>query len=306
MDFTLRQLLYADAAADFGNFTDAARHLDVSQASISTAVSDLERRIGAKLYHRHSSRGVTLTPVGERFIREARVLLGQVQKFQANTTRLKAEHGGDITIGYQVALAIRFLPELLAKFARDFPALKLAVKEESDRDDVIAALLAGKIEFGLGIGQASDDRVVSEEIAALPPYAIVAVNHPSAKRKSIRLADLVDEPFLQLTSPESRLYVRRLFKSVNVEPRVVYRSISPDLIRTMASRGLGFAIENIIPASTVSHDGRRFAAVPFADRLPPLRLMAYRLKAATPNAAVRVFETCVREVFPATTTASAR
>ena len=121
MDFTLRQLLYADAAAEYGNFTDAARHLDVSQASISTAVSDLERRIGAKLYHRHSSRGVTLTPIGERFIHEVRVLLEQVQKFQATTTRLKAEQGGEITIGCQVALAIRFLPELLARFAPRLP-----------------------------------------------------------------------------------------------------------------------------------------------------------------------------------------
>ena len=301
MDFTFRQLLYAEAAAEYGNFTDAARHLDVSQALISTAVSDLERRIGARLYHRHSSRGVTLTPIGERFIHEVRVLLGQVQKFQATTTRLKAEQGGEITIGYQVALAIRFLPELLARFARDFPALTLAVKEESDRDDVIAALLAGKIEIGLGIGQASDDRVVSEELAALPPYAIVAVSHPSAKRKSIRLADLINEPFLQLISPESRRYIRRLFRSINVEPRVVYRSISPDLIRAMASRGLGFAIENIVPASTISHDGHRFAAVPFMDRLPPLQIMAYRLKAATPNAAVRVFEICAREAFPAPT-----
>ena len=177
--------------------------------------------------------------------------------------------------------------------------MTLAVKEESDRDDVIAALLAGKIEIGLGIGQASDDRVVSEELAALPPYAIVAVSHPSAKRKSIRLADLINEPFLQLISPESRRYIRRLFRSINVEPRVVYRSISPDLIRAMASRGLGFAIENIVPASTISHDGHRFAAVPLMDRLPPLQIMAYRLRAVTPNAAVRVFEVCARETFPA-------
>jgi DNA-binding transcriptional LysR family regulator len=304
MDFTLRQLVYADAAAEFGNFTDAARHLNVSQASISAAVSLLERGIGARLYHRHSSRGVTLTPVGERFIHEVRVLLGHVQKFQAMTTRLSAEQVGEITIGCQVALAIRFLPEILEGFTRCFPTLTLAVKEENDCDEVIRALLTGKIDFGIGIGHASDDLVVSKELAALPPYAIVAVNHPSAKRKSIRLADLVDEPFLQFASPETRRYVRRLFSSLNAEPRVVYRSNSPDLIRAMASRGLGFAIENIVPATKVSHDGQRFAVVPFADRLPPLQIMTYRLKSEKPNTAVGVFENYLRESFPAAPTGS--
>jgi DNA-binding transcriptional LysR family regulator len=305
MDFTLRQLIYADAAAQFGNFTDAARHLGVSQASISTVASDLERRMGVKLYKR-SKRGVTLTPAGERFIHEVRLLLVEVAKFQHTTTRLKTEQGGEIRIGYQIALAVRFLPELLARFAQDFPALTLEVEEGTDRNDVIAALLAGKIEFGLGIGQASDERVVSEELAALPPHAIVAVSHPSATRKSISLADLTHEPFLQLISPEFSRYVRRLFKLMNVEPRILYRSISPDLIRTMASRGLGFAIENIVPASTISHDGHRFAAVPFADPMPSLPIMAYRLKAARPSAGIRVFEACIRETFPAIKSGSIR
>ncbi|MGA2286887.1 LysR family transcriptional regulator [Bradyrhizobium sp.] len=299
MDFTLQQLIYADAAAEFANFTDAARHLDVSQASISAAVSLLERRIGAKLYHRHSSRGVTLTPLGEDFIHEVRVLLGHVRKFQAVAVGLSAGRIGELRIGCQVAIAIRFLPALLDGFGRSFPAMTLAVKEENERDNVIAALLAGKIEFGIGIGHAMDDRIVSGEVAALPPYAIIAVNHPSAKRKSIRLADLIDEPFLQSVSPESRRYVRGLFKSLNAEPRVAYRSNSPDLIRAMASRGLGFAIENIVPATTVSHDGHRFAVVPFADRLPPLQVMTYHRKSDTANAAVRVFDNYVREAFPA-------
>ena len=168
MHFTLRQLVYADTAAEYGNFTDAARHLDVSQASISTAVADLERHVGAKLFDRHSSRGVTLTPLGERFLHEVRTLLGHARKFQAMTTLLNAEQNGEITIGCQVALAIRFLPELLEGFKRDFPALSLAVKEENSRDGLIDALLANKIEFGIGIGHAPDDRVISEELAALP------------------------------------------------------------------------------------------------------------------------------------------
>ena len=98
MDFTIRQLIYAEAAAEFGNFTHAARHLGVTQASISTAIFELEQRVGTKLYDRHSSRGVTLTPVGERFIHEVRILLGHVKRFQTMAERLKAQHSGEIAM----------------------------------------------------------------------------------------------------------------------------------------------------------------------------------------------------------------
>jgi DNA-binding transcriptional LysR family regulator len=98
MDFTIRQLIYAEAAAEFGSFTDAARRLGVTQASISTAITELEQRVGAKLYDRHSSRGVSLTPIGERFIHEVRILLGHVKTFQAMAERLNAQHNGEIAM----------------------------------------------------------------------------------------------------------------------------------------------------------------------------------------------------------------
>ena len=75
MQLSLRQLRYVVAAADAGNVTEAARRLNVSQPSISSAIAELEAYVGAPLFVRHHARGVTLTPAGERIVNDARLLL---------------------------------------------------------------------------------------------------------------------------------------------------------------------------------------------------------------------------------------
>ena len=62
MNMSLRQLRYVVAAADCGHVTAAAKRLNVSQPSVSSAIAEVEAEIGVPLFIRHHARGVTLTP----------------------------------------------------------------------------------------------------------------------------------------------------------------------------------------------------------------------------------------------------
>ena len=75
LSFTLVQLRYFLAAAEDGTMTGAAKTLVVSQSAISTAIAQLERELGVQLFVRHHARGLTLTAVGEDFVRELRPFL---------------------------------------------------------------------------------------------------------------------------------------------------------------------------------------------------------------------------------------
>ena len=73
---TLQQLTYLVTVADCGNITEAAEKLFVSQPSLSTAISNLEKEMGIKAFVR-SNKGVVATREGEELLSFARMLLEQ-------------------------------------------------------------------------------------------------------------------------------------------------------------------------------------------------------------------------------------
>jgi DNA-binding transcriptional LysR family regulator len=296
MKLSLRQLRYVVAAADCGHVTDASRRLNVSQPSISSAIAELEAEIGVPLFIRHHARGVTLTPVGERVINEARLLLKHAQDFTQNAIELGDALKGEIAVGCFLTLAIRFMPALLAGFAQRHPGMTVTL-HEGDQEELIGMLLSGRTEFALAYSLALPEEIHAEPLGDLPPHAIVAADHPLAHRERVSLKELAGEPFILLDLPYSRDYFFGLFRSVGVEPRIVFRSRSQELIRGLVAHGHGFAIQNAIPATTIAYDGNRIAVLALDETLQPTRIMSLRLKQYATRAAVRAFEAYMHEAF---------
>lgn len=72
---TLQQLTYLVKVAECGNITEAAEQLYISQPSMSTAISNLEKEMGITAFNR-TKKGVTVTRDGEELLSYARMLLG--------------------------------------------------------------------------------------------------------------------------------------------------------------------------------------------------------------------------------------
>jgi len=62
MIFTLKQLEYFVAAGERGSITFAAEKVNISQPSISAAITHLEAEFGVQLFIRHHAQGLSLTP----------------------------------------------------------------------------------------------------------------------------------------------------------------------------------------------------------------------------------------------------
>ena len=72
MRYTLKQLQYFVAAAETGSVKLAAQQIPISQPSVSSAISQLEREFDVQLFLRHHAQGLSLTAAGRRMLREAR------------------------------------------------------------------------------------------------------------------------------------------------------------------------------------------------------------------------------------------
>lgn len=79
---TLQQLRYLIAVAEKGSITEAANSLFISQPSLSTAIKDVEQRIGFRVFNRHRT-GVTLTARGMEFLGYARQVVRQMDMLES-------------------------------------------------------------------------------------------------------------------------------------------------------------------------------------------------------------------------------
>jgi LysR family glycine cleavage system transcriptional activator len=111
-----------EAAARHLSFRAAADELSVTQSAISHQVAELERRLGLKLFERHSRR-VELTPAGELYHPALREAFDRI----AHATQLvtATAGGGELDVQVYVTVAVRWLIPRLHSFTAAHPEIKV-------------------------------------------------------------------------------------------------------------------------------------------------------------------------------------
>lgn len=99
LDFTLVQLRYFQEVARRENMTEAAKHLNVTQSAISTAMAQLERTLGIDLFIRQKNRSVVLSPAGRRFLFEVNPFLESSDALGETAHGLAQSLSGNLTVG---------------------------------------------------------------------------------------------------------------------------------------------------------------------------------------------------------------
>src|SRR3712207_1513594 len=112
------------AIADTGSFTRAAEVVHKTQSAVSMQMKRLEERIGKDLFAR-DGRLSRLTDEGERLLDYAR----RIVRLNAECIASFADHelAGRVRLGLPDDYADRYLPEILARFARSNPRAEVTV-----------------------------------------------------------------------------------------------------------------------------------------------------------------------------------
>ncbi|MEY9940058.1 LysR family transcriptional regulator [Streptacidiphilus sp. MAP5-52] len=274
--FTLTQLRYFVVAAEAGSMTAAAERLLIAQSAVSTAVSNLEHELGVQLFIRRKGKGLVATAAGERLLLQARELLTHASDVAAEARGGEGGLTGPVRLGCFVTLSPFVLPGLLAAAAERHPHLRVEVVE-GEADELDRALRTGRIDFaitydlGLGLG------IVRETVASLPAHALVAADHPLARRGSIDLAELAHEPFVLLDLPHSRDYFWSLVTATGIIPAIRHRSHNYEAVRSLVALGHGFSVLHQRPATDDTYSGARVSVLALTNEHPPLDLVLARM-----------------------------
>lgn len=280
--YTLRQLEYFVAVAEAGSVTAAAQAIHLSQSALSTALVELERALDVQLLLRHHARGVTLTVAGEQLLVASRRLLLQAAELADEARGLGNEVVGTLHLACFGVLAPYVLPELLAQASARLPMLEITTSEV-DLAEMIEGVTSGRFELAIGYDLTADPRLETTRLYSLRPYVLLPRSHRFANRKTVKLAELADEPLALLDLPFSREYFTSLFQSVGLKPQVRYRSTSPQTCRAIVARGLAYTVLNARPRNDGGSDVQAVVAVDLAHDAPALEVVLVKAAGVRPT-----------------------
>jgi DNA-binding transcriptional LysR family regulator len=190
------------AVAETGSLRAAGRRLGVAQPAITRSIREIENELGIALFQRHA-KGVSLTPMGETFLRRASTIQSQLRRAREEIEQLKGSSTGQVSIALAIASGIALMPSILPNFRKRFPKALLKVTE-SLFQPVEADIISGEIDFFVGpLDAASSTTKLSvETLFDNHRYILARKGHPLRGAKS--LSDLLDVGWIRPSFSTSR------------------------------------------------------------------------------------------------------
>jgi DNA-binding transcriptional LysR family regulator len=286
---TLKQLSYFVAVADAGSLAGAAKILHVSQPSISAALSAIENTLDVDLFLRHHAQGVSLTPTGRQLLGAARAILAGAEDFESLAQAATREPAGLLRIGCYPTLAAVLMPAIIGRLAQRFPKMKIEMIEGTE-DELLPALERGDIEQALLFGEKLPDRIKRIVIERSEPYVLLPKAHPLARKRSVSLRELANEPFILMDTPAAREHFLTILKDAGISPQIAHRSSSFEVVRGLVGQGLGFSLLVTRPKFPVTYDGLELAYLAIKEHPVPAMICLVRMPAARTTRLGAIFQ----------------
>jgi len=250
MSPSIKQLRYLCAVAEHKHFTKAADACFVTQSTLSAAIAELESQLDAKVFERNK-KSVLITPLGEKLLKQARVILGDVEDFIALARAYAEPLSGDLRLGVIPTIGPFLLPPMLSSLRRKFPKLKLFLKEE----------MSAQLERQLQQGQL--DLIILALPYALPDMEVISLckdefllclppGHAFENLKQVEQKQLRGESLLLLEEGHClRDHALEACQLKAAATDIVYQGNSLHTLVQMVANGLGLTL---LPAMSVAAD----------------------------------------------------
>lgn len=202
-----------------------------------------------------------------------------------------------LRIGCFHAFAPFFIPEIVARFSRaEETDLRFI---EGDHRRLIEGLRAGEIDLALMYDIDLPEDIDAEPLKEMPPYILLAEDHPLAEEPALTMEKLAEAPMILLEAPPTGDYVLSLFAERGLSPHVRFRCPSFEMVRGLVGHGLGYAVLAARPASRQSYDGHRLVTRPLPRDLRRAHAVLAARKGAAQPPAAEAFRSVCRAIFSA-------
>jgi DNA-binding transcriptional LysR family regulator len=267
MNITFRQLRVFAEVVRHGSVQRAAEVLHLTPPAVSMQIKEVESQVGLPLFDR-TGRRLSLSTAGEYFAVYAQRLLGTLKDAEDAMARFKGVESGVLTIG-MVSAAKYFLPQLLAQFHAEHPAVDVRLRL-GNREQLVALMQANEVELSV-MGRAPKEWANRAEPFALHPHVLVtAPSHPFARAENVPAAALAREGFI-VREPGSgtRAALEEFLAVHRLQPMLIMEMPSDEAIKQSVMAGLGVSLVSLHTIGLEWRNG--LIAAPSVEGLPLMR-----------------------------------
>jgi DNA-binding transcriptional LysR family regulator len=190
----LHDLRVLMSVVERGSMAKAAESLATSQPAISRSIADLELCLGVRLLDR-GPRGVAPTPYGRALIRRGIAIFDELKQSVQDIESLADPTAGEVRIAAPIGWGAGFVAAVIDRLARHYPRIvchlticdtTAPVLEQREVDLVVTR------PFTI---PPPEDHFQGELLFAESSFVIAGIKNPWARRRRIKLADLINEPW---------------------------------------------------------------------------------------------------------------
>lgn len=246
---TIRHLRIFQAVCEYGTTTAAASALHLSQPSVSTAIKEMEESYGVAFFDRIGNR-LCLTSAGEKLLQYAIQLLSLFDQMEDEIR--SADTHSVLRVGSSITIASCRLPGLIKSMKSRYPQLQAEVWV-GNSSEVSQKVLENQLDIGMIESMPNDENLFGQQFSHDELVFLCSPDNPLAQKTDISPSMLTDKQFLlrEDGSAARELVEAMLMSATGVEPHIVWKSSSNQVIVKAAKAGLGIAV---LPNILVQHE----------------------------------------------------
>lgn len=220
-----------------GGFTQAAKHVFLTQSAVSKAVRQLEDELGVTLLDRNGHKS-TMTDAGEVVFQRALRILAEQEDLKTELAELQGLNKGVLRLGLPPIGSDTLFAPLFAIYRRLYPGIEIHLVEHGSKK-LEEMVRNGDVDLGASLLPAPDE-FNWQNVRKEPIDVLLPASHPLANETTIALADLQHMPFILFDAAFAlNPIILNACHSQGFTPTIAARSSQINFIVELVFAGLG-------------------------------------------------------------------
>ncbi len=241
LNFHQLYIFYAVAAHQ--SFSKAAETLHITQPAVSIQVQELERFLGAALFHRRT-RSLRITEVGETVYAYAQQIFALSGKLLETLDEINHLRAGRLTLGASATPGEYVLPQAVGKFRQAYPGIAVALSI-GNTQTITQRIINQELDLGMVGSHPVPDHPELGLIDYLEDEIVLvtAPQHPLAQQATVTAAQAVESGLiLREQGSATRNTAERCFAELGLQPQAALSLGSNQAIKQAAMAGGGVGV----------------------------------------------------------------
>ncbi len=247
---TITQIMIFVRVAETLNFTQAAQELHMTQPAVSHAIASIENELDVKLLLRDRKKGVLLTDIGQRVVREFRSILQSMNRVEQHVAAEKGLDIGTITVGAFPSASAYFLPPIIHRIQQQYPNLVFDLHEGST-NEVKEWVHSRRIDAGLIL--LPDPLVETIPLYSDQMVLLLPEQHPLQSQEQITIRHLHGQDMI-LCKGGHEVAILDAFEREKSHLHIRFTTHNVSTLVQMVRQGLGIGIVSDLALSMFPHE----------------------------------------------------